>query len=80
MNQSCIADPDAPERFIRERGLNGAISDLHQVASCIARVTKLGPNESWDDPEEWQMEAVMLAHGFVALANEFQRRKLFGLE
>lgn len=46
---------------------------VHQRAANIVSNTPEsldGDGESWDDPEEWQMDAIELAHAVVRLLRE----------
>lgn len=52
---------DGPKNFVESLGAEEATLELLKRAERIARNTRL------DDPEEWQTEAVELAHGFIAL-------------
>lgn len=42
---------------------------VNQCAQRIADNTPLDC-DSWDDPEEWQMEAVVVAHGVILLDSQ----------
>jgi hypothetical protein len=57
---------DGPKNFVESLGAREATLELLKRAERIARNTRLDV-DSWDDPEEWQTEAVELAHGFIAL-------------
>lgn len=37
---------------------------------CAERIVRNTQGESWDDPEEWQMEAVELAHAVYRFLKE----------
>jgi hypothetical protein len=42
------------------------LAALNRLAGCITFETPLGPDEIWHDPQNWQTEAIALAHGFQA--------------
>jgi hypothetical protein len=50
----------------------GILKVLRKCAGAITGKTPLD-SDSWDDPEDWQTEAVALAHGFEALDAKLQR-------
>lgn len=62
--EDLLEDPDA---LLQKVGVPAFLSLLDRAAGRITSVTPLGPDQSWDDPEEWQMDAVALAHGYDAL-------------
>jgi hypothetical protein len=57
---------DGPKNFVEKLGARQATLELLKRAERIARDTRLD-TDSWDDPEDWQLEAAELAHGFIAL-------------
>lgn len=63
-----IGEPqnDAYE-VLKEIGVDTFLDLMDKAAGRVSRNTPLGPDQSWDDPEEYQMEGVILAHGYEAL-------------
>jgi len=49
---------------------HGAPLVWEYVKECAQVIVRNTPNEedaSWDDPEQWEVEAVVVAHGVVVL-------------
>jgi hypothetical protein len=62
------------QKMIDEHGLATVWAYMRQCAERISRATPIDENGEgdWDDPEEWQIEAVVVAHG-VSLMNGLEK-------
>ena len=57
---------DGPDELLHRIGAKEFVKLLDKAAETITRNTPIGV-DSWDDPEDYEMEGICLAHGWAAL-------------
>jgi hypothetical protein len=70
-NADDLLEPGRAQTIAKESPV-ALLNALNRLAGCITRETPLGPDESWHDPQNWQTEAIALAHGFRAYYERLQ--------
>lgn len=70
-NADDLLEPGRAQTIAKESPV-ALLDALNRLAGSITSETPLGPDESWHDPQNWQREAIALAHGFRAYYERLQ--------
>jgi hypothetical protein len=70
-NADDLLEPGRAQAIAKESPV-ALLNALNKLAGSITRKMPLGPDESWHDPQNWQREAIALAHGFQAYYERLQ--------
>jgi hypothetical protein len=66
-----LIEPGRAQTIAKESPL-ALLESLNKLAGSITSETPLGPDENWQDPQNYQIEAIALAHGFRAYYERLQ--------
>lgn len=57
---------NGPDELLKEIGISEFMKLLDEAAERITRNTPIG-SDSWDDPEDYELEGIVMAHGWAAV-------------